>query len=73
MNSGRLIVVMPRLTRPGRACPASAAHSASMSVVPRAPATMSNQYQPPSMNGASDNVRSTVSGWSVSTRIVSTG
>ena len=34
---------------------------------------MSNQYQPPSMNGASGSVRSIVSGSSDSTLIVSTG
>ena len=34
---------------------------------------MSNQYHPPSMNGASGSVRSTVSGSSVTTWIVSIG
>jgi len=34
---------------------------------------MSNQYQPPSMNGASGRVRSTDTGSSVSTWIVSIG
>ena len=42
-------------------------------MVPRGPATMSNQYQPPSMNGASGRARSTDTGSSVSTPIVSTG
>jgi len=42
-------------------------------VVPCGPATMSNQYHPPSMNGASDSVRSTVSGSSDWMLMVSTG
>ena len=73
MKSGRLNVVMPRLTRPDEAGSASATHSASSSVVPRGPAMMSNQYQPPSMNCLSDRVRSMERGSSVSTLIVSTG
>ena len=57
---------------PGRdpACPSQ---SASISVVPAGPAMMSNQYQPPSMNGASGKVRWMVSGMSESTLIVSIG
>ena len=52
---------MPRLTRPGGEGSVRASQSASISVVPRGPATMSNQYQPPSMNGASGSARSIVS------------
>jgi hypothetical protein len=57
--------------RPAR--PAGTAHSASIRVVSRGPATTSNQYQPPSMNGVSGSVRSIVTGSSVLTPIVSTG
>ena len=66
---------MPMLIRPGGAParPAAASQSASISVVPRGPATMSNQYQPPSMNGVSGSVRSIVTGSSVPTLIVSIG
>ena len=67
---------MPMLIRPGGdAWPGSAAvsQSASISVVPRGPATTSNQYQPPSMNGVSGSVRSIVTGSSVPTLIVSIG
>ena len=65
---------MPMLSRPG-ARPASAgtAQSASIRVVPRGPATMSNQYQPPSMNGVSGSVRSIVTGSSDLMLIVSIG
>ena len=60
-SSGAPNAVMPRLTRPGGAGSVRASQSAWISVVPRGPATMSNQYQPPSMNGASGSVRSIVS------------
>ena len=61
------------LNRPGGVGSTCASQSASISVVPRGPATMSNQYQPPSMNGVSGSVRSIVSGSSDSTLIVSIG
>ena len=72
-SSGAPKAVMPMLKRPGGAGSVSASQSASINVVPRGPATMSNQYQPPSMNGASDSVRSIVSASSDSTWIVSIG
>ena len=44
-----------------------------MSAVPSGPDTMSNQYQPPSMNGSSGSVRWIVVGSPDSTVMVSTG
>ena len=61
------------LNRPGGKGSTSASQSASIRVVPCGPATMSNQYQPPSMNGASGSTRSIVSASSDSTLIVSIG
>ncbi len=61
------------LIRPRPAGAADDAHSASMSIVPCGPATMSNQYQPPSMNGVSGSERSIVTGSLDPTGMVSTG
>ena len=66
-------MVIPTLIRPAGPGSARPSHSASISVVPCGPATISNQYQPPSMNGVSGRVRSIVSGISELTVIVSTG
>ena len=54
-KSGRFIVVMPIVTEPesARSAGTSATQVASSITAPDGPATMSNQYQPPSPKGAS--------------------
>ncbi len=54
-KSGRFIVVMPMVTVPesARSAGTSATQVASSSTAPDGPATMSNQYQPPSPKGDS--------------------
>ncbi len=65
-KSGRFIVVIPMVTVPlsARSAGTSATQEASSSTASSAPATMSNQYQPPSPKGASgrSKVKSSVPG-----------
>ena len=68
-KSGRLNVVIPIETRPEVVRSVSTSHCASSTTKPPSPASTSNQYQPPSMNGFSVSLNSSVvtSFWSSAT------